>query len=232
MSIVIEDVSRIAFIFGLILLPLLSITSVIACRMLQRMYDNEGDSENPGDSWTGPVRSSYIAILAAVLLFVLPSVLLANDRLDTILRIAIQVFSVMILMTATLLAGVVIVTKNAAAKNKLPIVGLITSRRPQKGRQTFYKRKKLYSFIKKLGSGHEADDIDISFDDIAISFLSGSIARLSEAKPFDCPGIELEQSFFPFVLGVESPRVSFHDFPHLPDIGIDLGVEIDAIGIK
>jgi hypothetical protein len=97
------------------------------------MYGNQNESGNSGVSWTGPERSSYIAIAAATLLFVIP-VLLANDeKLYIAVRIGLQTFSIMALITANLLTGAVIAVKNAAGK-RLPIVGFIPADHTKVGR--------------------------------------------------------------------------------------------------
>jgi hypothetical protein len=93
------------FIGGLFFIIVLSIMALLACLSLQRMPNNENEG-NTRNSWTGPERSSYIAIIATWLLFIVSSIfLLASDEIfKIIMGIGLTVFSIQILATTSILA--------------------------------------------------------------------------------------------------------------------------------
>lgn len=110
------------FFVGVLLFNIVtSIGVFLTCRMLEKIpntdYENEKKREN---SWTGPVRSSYIVITATWLMFIVSSILLASgEKIMIVLGVALTIFSIMILGTTFMFAFAVIYRKrNPMSKKK------------------------------------------------------------------------------------------------------------------
>lgn len=100
-----EGLVLLVFIVGLLALIVLSALAVMSCRTLQAMPDNGNENNTGRNSWTGPERSSYIAVATAFLLFIFSSILLASEvKFVIIVGIGLIVQSLMIPGTASLLA--------------------------------------------------------------------------------------------------------------------------------
>jgi len=105
------------FVIGLFFFIVLSVLAISACIVLERMPNNENEG-NTRNSWTGPERSSYIAILAASLLFIVSSILLANgETIIIIFGIGLMIFSIQIPGTTSILAFAAMNKKRQLAKN-------------------------------------------------------------------------------------------------------------------
>lgn len=112
------------FVAGLIFMIILSILVITAGIALQRMPDNENENGNTGNSWTGPERGSYIAVIVTWVLFTASSLLLVNGEVLAIaLGIGLVVFCLLVLTTGSILAFAVMSQKRAtinALKKILP----------------------------------------------------------------------------------------------------------------
>ncbi|MDD5098218.1 MAG: hypothetical protein PHD31_00625 [Candidatus Pacebacteria bacterium] len=86
--------------------------------MLQKMPETEEEKKNTRPSWTGPERTSYLAIVTTWLMYGIASFLLFSGKIVVIIfGIGIAVFAVAILTTTSILAFIVI---NQKRKNAIP----------------------------------------------------------------------------------------------------------------
>lgn len=105
---ILNDLVLPIFVFGFFLFVLLSITTYLACRTLQKMPDNKKEREVK-NSWTGPEKSSHIIIGVSLLLFIASSILLAiNEKIAIIFGLVFMTTSIMVLATTSMLAFAVI----------------------------------------------------------------------------------------------------------------------------
>jgi hypothetical protein len=103
---------------GVVLMVLLSIAAHLSCKILQDMPDNDKEV-HARESWTGPVRASYITIVVAWLTFIAAAYLLASNvgRIQIVFCV-IMVYSLSILMTAAALAYFSIFARKKLIKEK------------------------------------------------------------------------------------------------------------------
>jgi hypothetical protein len=83
-----------------------TLMEVLSCRALR---DTPNGKENNGESWFGPVRTSYIVAIVTWLVSIYSTNLLlaSTAKVIIILSIVSMMFSVMILMTTSILASAV-----------------------------------------------------------------------------------------------------------------------------
>lgn len=105
-------------VMGVVLMVLLSIAAHLSCKILQDMPDNDKEV-HARESWTGPVRASYITIVVAWLTFIAAAYLLASNvgRIQIVFCV-IMVYSLSILMTAAALAYFSIFARKKLIKEK------------------------------------------------------------------------------------------------------------------
>jgi len=109
----IKDLVIPIFIAGLFFYIVFSISAYLSGKMLENMFGNENRSTRC--SWTGPERSSYIAIAVSTLLFIFSSILLASaERWIIVTGIGLMVFSLMIPSTSSILAFAVMQIKKTS----------------------------------------------------------------------------------------------------------------------
>ncbi|MFZ3054910.1 MAG: hypothetical protein WA091_02945 [Minisyncoccales bacterium] len=110
-------------VMGVILMVLLSIAAYLSCKMLQDMPDNDKEV-HARESWTGPVRASYITIVVTWLIFIAAAYLLASSvGKIQIVYIAAMAYNLSILMTAAALAYFSMFAKRQLAKGKPIYIG-------------------------------------------------------------------------------------------------------------
>lgn len=111
-TMLIESLTLPLLITGLFFTIILSIAALLSCKLLQEMPNNGKESESIRNSWTGPVRSSYIAVAITLLLLAVSVYLLAStDKILIIAGIGLMIFSVMIPATTSILAFAVMNTR-------------------------------------------------------------------------------------------------------------------------
>jgi hypothetical protein len=115
----IESLVFVIFIIALFFVVIFSIAAIAACRMLERMPNNENE-QNTEKSWTRPERVSYIATAFTAALFIVSSYLLASaETFVVIIGIGLIIFCLFIPTTTSMLAFAVIHTKRQQIKNLL-----------------------------------------------------------------------------------------------------------------